>query len=121
MLLQNLLRIALPFVISLLCTYWMGLTVLYAIADFPLLFIVFPLFLMGMAIAFGCAVLIPRGCIRALRWGGAFGAVGLAMPLIANSLGFALIALLPLFWTYAYLQGPAAKYGAKCRTRSDQS
>jgi hypothetical protein len=50
-----------------------------------------------------------------LQWGGVIGAIALAAPLIANSLGFALIVLSPFFCVYAFLQGAAARSGAKYR------
>lgn len=114
--LSILLRIVLPFLLSLFCTYLLGLP-LYAVAVHLEWFTAIPFWLLGLAIGFGCGLLSARSCVRAIRWGGAIGAFGLGIPLIAASLGSALYFVVPCLAIYVFVQGIAARSGSRYRTR----
>jgi hypothetical protein len=112
----TILREVLPFSASCFCTYLVGIH-LYSIAQEIRWFAAIPFWLLGIGIGFACGALIPGGCVRAIQRGGVIGALLLAAPLIANSLGFALVVLAPFIWVYGFLQGAAARSGAKYMLR----
>ncbi|MBS78730.1 MAG: hypothetical protein CMO32_23840 [Variovorax sp.] len=110
--LSTFIRIAVPFLINLVGTYLSGVY-LYALASHIKWFVAIPFWLSGAGIGFGCGVLLTQGCVRALRWGGLIGAAGLVLPLAAASAGFAMVVLAPFVVVYVFIQGVAARFGAK--------
>ncbi|MGJ7490220.1 hypothetical protein [Variovorax sp. ZT4R33] len=114
--LRTLLRVAVPFLASLIGTYFLG-QFLYPAAVLTGWFAAIPYWVFGAAIGFFCGVLFPQGHRWALKSGGFIASVWLALPLIANSLGFAFFVLFPFFVVYAAVQSAAHRYGMRYEMR----
>lgn len=114
--LRTLLRFILPFSASIICTLLVG-QYLYRLAAFAGWYTAIGYWALGAVIGFSCAVVLPQGYRWALMLGGGIASVGLAVPLIANSMGIAFFVLFPFFVLYAAIQGAAYRHGVRYSAR----
>ena len=115
--LLNPFRIAMSFVLSSLCTWALGEQLLFPLVGSLGLLCAIPYGLLGILVGFCCGMAIPKGCVRAMQWGGVAGSIAALIAPIIVSYGIPLITLWPFFLAYSFLLGAAARSGAKLRLR----